>query len=194
MLVMASVVGLHFSGVINLIQENVSAPKKMIAVKPKSIRNKVKEPTPLKTVFTFFDTLNDPTMTQYVDLEGKLRPPALSTEKETTPVKKATRLGHTVKLESSPKSKSVAIVTPKIKKEYRYVVQVGSFRDEVRAGALKNLLYENGFDAFLRQTYLADQQWHRVFLGRYVDEQKASKAASLVRVKFNLDAKIHRAD
>ena len=49
-----------------------------------------------------------------------------------------------------------------------------------------------GFEAFLRQTNLADQEWHRVFLGQYVDEQKANKAASLVRTKFNLDAKVRR--
>ena len=197
--VMTSGVGLYFSGVINFFEENLSSPKKMIAVKPKSIRNKVKEPTPRKTVYTFFDTLNDSTMTQYVDLEGKLIPPVRSTRKllsvsaktlTTSPlIKKTARLEHTAKLESSQKSKSAAIVTP----EYRYVVQVGSFRDEARAGALKNLLHKNGFDAFLRQADLADQEWYRVFIGKYVDEQKAHKAASLAKRKFNLDAKVRKA-
>ena len=69
---------------------------------------------------------------------------------------------------------------------------MGSFREEARAGALKELLHKNGFEAFLRQTNLADQEWHRVFIGQYVDEQKANKAASLVRTKFNLDAKVRR--
>ena len=81
MFVMASGVGLYFSGIINFFEENVSSPKKIIAVKPESIRNQVKEPPPRKTVYTFFDTLNDSTMTQYVDLEGKLIAPVLSTKK-----------------------------------------------------------------------------------------------------------------
>ena len=194
MFVMTSGVGLYFSGIINFFEENLSSPKKMIAVKPESIRNQVKEPTPRKTVYTFFDTLNDSTMTQYVDLEGKLIPPVRSTKKApsvstktltTLPlVKKTARLEHTAKL--------IEIVPPKINAEYRYVVQVGSFREEARAGALKELLHKNGFEAFLRQTNLADQEWHRVFIGQYVDEQKANKAASLVRTKFNLDAKVRR--
>ena len=194
MFVMTSGVGLYFSGIINFFEENLSSPKKMIAVKPESIRNQVKEPTPRKTVYTFFDTLNDSTMTQYVDLKGKLIPSVRSTKKApsvstktltTLPlVKKTARLEHTAKL--------VEIVPPKINAEYRYVVQVGSFREEARAGALKELLHKNGFEAFLRQTNLADQEWHRVFIGQYVDEQKANKAASLVRTKFNLDAKVRR--
>ena len=194
MFVMTSGVGLYFSGIINFFEENLSSPKKMIAVKPESIRNQVKEPTPRKTVYTFFDTLNDSTMTQYVDLEGKLIPSVRSTKKApsvstktltTLPlVKKTARLEHTAKL--------IEIVPPKINAEYRYVVQVGSFREEARAGALKELLHKNGFEAFLRQTNLADQEWHRVFIGQYVDEQKANKAASLVRTKFNLDAKVRR--
>ena len=194
MFVISSGIGLYFSGIINFFEENLSSPKKMIAVKPESIRNQVKEPTPRKTVYTFFDTLNDSTMTQYVDLEGKLIPSVRSTKKApsvstktltTLPlVKKTARLEHTAKL--------VEIVPPKINAEYRYVVQVGSFREEARAGALKELLHKNGFEAFLRQTNLADQEWHRVFIGQYVDEQKANKAASLVRTKFNLDAKVRR--
>ena len=194
MFVMTSGVGLYFSGIINFFEENLSSPKKMIAVKPESIRNQVKEPTSHKRVYTFFDTLNDSTMTQYVDLKGKLIPSVRSTKKApsvstktltTLPlVKKTARLEHTAKL--------VEIVSPKINAEYRYVVQVGSFREEARAGALKELLHKNGFEAFLRQTNLADQEWHRVFIGQYVDEQKANKAASLVRTKFNLDAKVRR--
>ena len=47
-------------------------------------------------------------------------------------------------------------------------------------------LQENGFDAFLMQTELVDHggTWHRVFLGRYVDEQKAQEAAHLARSEY----------
>ena len=57
---MASGAGLHFSGIINKFQESTSSPEKMRAVKPESIRNKVKEPVPSKPVYSFFETLNDP--------------------------------------------------------------------------------------------------------------------------------------
>ena len=109
-------------------------------------------------------------------------------------VEKTARLDPAVKIESIQKSKSAGSVTPEIKGQYRYVVQMGSFRDESRAGSLKSLLKKNGFDAFLTQTELADQSWHRVFLGRYVDEQKAQKAASLARSQFKLNAKVRKTD
>ena len=204
MFVMASVVGLHFFGIISLFQENVSSPKKMTAVKPESFRNRVKEPTPRKTVYTFFETLNDSTMTQYVDLKGRLVPAVLSSKKETSGpskiatvlpiVKKTARIDPAVKIDGMQQSKSAGSVTPEIKGQYRYIVQMGSFRDERRAGSLKSLLKKNGFDAFLTQTELADQAWHRVFLGRYADEQKAQKAASLARSQFNLNAKVRKTD
>ena len=204
MFVMASVVGLYFFGFISLFQENVSSPKKMTAVKPESFRNRVKEPTPRKTAYTFFETLNDSTMTQYVDLKGRLVPAVLSSKKETAVpskiktilplLKKTARLDPAVKIESMQQSKSAGSVTPEIKGQYRYVVQMGSFRDESRAGSLKSLLKKNGFDAFLTQTELADQAWHRVFLGRYVDEQKAQKAASLAKSQFKLNAKVRKTD
>ena len=55
-------------------------------------------------------------------------------------------------------------------------------------------LQENGFDAFLMQTELADHggTWHRVFLGRYVDEKKAQEAASLARNDYKLNAVVVR--
>ena len=204
MFVMASVVGLHFFGIISLFQENVSSPKKMTAVKPESFRNRVKEPTPRKTVYTFFETLNDSTMTQYVDLKGGLMPALLSSKKEISVpskiatvlplVKKTARLDPALKIGNTRKSKSAESVTPEIKEQYRYVVQMGSFRDESRADSLISLLKKNEFDAFLTQTEIADQAWHRVFLGRYADEQKAQKAASLARSQFNLNAKVRKTD
>jgi cell division protein FtsN len=129
-------------------------------------------------------------------------PAVLSSKKETSVpskiatvlplVKKTARLDPALKIENIQKSKSAESVTPEIKGQYRYVVQMGSFQDESRAGSLKSLLKKNGFDAFLTQTELADQAWHRVFLGRYVDEQKAQKAASLARSQFKLNAKVRK--
>ena len=76
----------------------------------------------------------------------------------------------------------------------RYAVQVSSFRDAGRAGALKMHLQEKGFDAFLMQAELADHAgtWHRVFLGRYADEEKAQEAARMARSLYNLNAVVVR--
>ena len=76
----------------------------------------------------------------------------------------------------------------------RYAVQVSSFRDAGRAGALKMRLQEKGFDAFLMQAELANHAgtWHRVFLGRYADEEKAQEAARLARSEYKLNAVVVR--
>ena len=202
---MASGAGLHFSGIINKFQESTSSPEKMRAVKPESIRNKVKEPVPSKPVYTFFETLNDPTMTQYVDLKGGLMATALPPEKikavpskikviptSIPPVEKVAKLEPVIKPESKQKPKIETSVTPEVKASSRYAVQVSSFRDEKRAGALKMRLQKNGFDAFLMQTEIANEAWYRVFLGRYADELKAQEAASLVKDKYKLNAVVVR--
>ena len=205
MFLMASGVGLHLSGITSFFQDNVSSfPKKMRAVKPESIRNKTDKPTSHKTVYTFFETLNDSTMTQYVDLEGKLMPTVLAPKKvipgstnnlKILPlVKKNESLKTFAKLENDQEPKSSVPTTPEIKALYGYVVQVGSFRDEGRAGALRTLLKNNGFDAFLTPTELTNNggTWHRVFLGRYIDEEKAQEAARLARSQYKLNAVVAR--
>lgn len=201
--VVASGAGLHFSGIINKFQE--STTEKVRAVKPESIRNKAKEPKPNKPVYTFFETLDDPTMTQYVDLKGGMMSTALPPEKnkvvpakiKVTPVslqsvKKTAKLEPAIKQEQKPKIKTR--LSSEAEEPIRYAVQVSSFRDEVRAGALKMRLQNKGFDAFLMKTELANNggTWHRVFLGRYTEEQKAQEAANLVRNKYKLNAVVVR--
>jgi cell division septation protein DedD len=205
-LVTASVAGVHFSGIISAFQENMASPEKMRAVKPEFIQNKVDE----APVYTFFETLSDRTMTQYVDLKGKLMPTALPPEqtiaapsgiKETppkSPLEKTATLELATKLEEvktlakpelgATNSYSGSEVPP------HYAVQVSSFQDEARAGALKMRLQKNGFDAFLIKTELARNggTWHRVFLGRYTDEKKAQEAAQLARSEFKLNAVVVR--
>ena len=194
--VAASAAGFHFSGTVNGFYGDGASSEKLRAVKPEFSRKKVEEPAPYKPDYTFFKTLNDPTMTQYVDLNGRLMPTALSPEKTTlakivaTPpfVKKADKPEPVVTPEKKQDQK------PEIEESLGYVVQVSSFRDEVRAGVLKSRLRKNGFDAFLMQTELADHEgiWHRVFLGRYVDEWKAQEAANLARNDYKLNAVVVR--
>lgn len=201
----ASGAGLHFSGIISKFQE--SGTVKVRAVKPESIRNRVKEPVSRKPVYTFFETLEDPTMTQYVDLKGGLMSTALPPEKTKAvpakimvtpaaipPVEKVAKLEPVTKPKSKQNPNIEASVIPEVKALSRYAVQVSSFRDVKRAGALKMRLQKNGFDAFLMQTELANDggTWHRVFLGRYAEEKKAQEAANLVKNKYKLNAVVVR--
>ena len=190
----ASAVGLHFSG-INLLsgfQKKEASAKKLRAVKPKFIRDKVAKAASDKPIYTFFEILNDPTMTRYVGLNGKLLPAKIAATPLIPPVEK--------QMESEPLAKPEIkhdrnIRTPtEIGGRPRYAVQVSSFRDAGRAGALKMHLQEKGFDAFLMQAELADHAgtWHRVFLGRYADEEKAQEAARMARSLYNLNAVVVR--
>ena len=76
--VVASGAGLHFLDVINKFQG--STAEKVRAIKPESIRNKIKEPKTSQPVYTFFETLDDHTMTKYVDLKQGLLSTALLPE------------------------------------------------------------------------------------------------------------------
>ena len=188
----ASAVGLHFSG-INLLggfQKKEASVKKLRAVKPKFIRDKVAQVASDKQVYTFFETLNDPTMTRYVGLNGKLLP-AKSTATSSIPPVAKTEQSEPL---AEPEIKHDLDIRTEIEGRPRYAVQVSSFRDAGRAGALKMRLQEKGFDAFLMQAELADHAgtWHRVFLGRYADEKKAQEAARMVRSQYKLNAVVVR--
>ena len=73
---------------------------------------------------------------------------------------------------------------------HRFFVQVSSFRNQKKAGALKTKLQEKGFDSFLIETELSNNKgkWYRVFLGKYSDEELASKDAERARKEFRLNA------
>ena len=194
----ASAVGLHFSGGIDGFLEKKAPAKKIRAVKPKFIRDKVAPVASDKTVYTFFETLNDTTMTQYVGLNGELLP--LSPERTVIGPSKSTATIPPVEkqVKSEPLAEPEIKLDRNIRNENegrpRYAVQVSSFRDAGRAGALKMRLQEKGFDAFLMQAELANHAgtWHRVFLGRYADEEKAQEAARLARSEYKLNAVVVR--
>jgi cell division protein FtsN len=191
----ASAVWLNFSG-LDLISEargKKAASKKISAVKPKFLREKVKEEE--IPVYTFFETLNDPTMTRHVGLDGKIIPeqptkisaPVVSPNNEVPPsINKIIKSEPVTKLEKKQEIETNS--PPVIEKPIQFAVQVGSFRDEKRAGTLKMRLQKKGFDAFLMQIEVAEKAWHRVFLGRYADEKKAQAAALLARNEFKLNA------
>ena len=61
--------------------------KKVSAVKPKFLINKAEALKPVSHEFTFFETLNDKTMTKYVGLHGEMLP-AYEPAKPVSPFKK----------------------------------------------------------------------------------------------------------
>ena len=63
--------GLDFFG---LWKKQVPVSKKVSVVKPKSLINKLEDLKPVSPQFTFFETLEDKTMTKYVGLHGEVLP------------------------------------------------------------------------------------------------------------------------
>ncbi len=200
---MGSAVGLYYSGIdLNGLRgEEEVTPRKISAVKPKPMGEK-ETPAPDEPEYTFFETLNDTTMTRYVDLHGKLLPHALPREKLTPPPPAKVALIQPVEQKEQSEALALSETEHKLKNETNaevkarpgYAVQVSSFRSAESAGALKMLLQKNGFDAFLVKTDLADQGgiWHRVFMGRYADEQEAQRVAQLAKSQYKLDAVVVR--
>ncbi len=180
--------GLDFFGIWN---KQVPVSKKVSAVKPKSLINKSEDLKPVSPQFTFFETLQDKTMTKYIGLHGEVLPFPLpvkpSNLKETKsvkmPIKSRVRaqVKENIQVENKPES-SVST----------YAVQVSSFRDEKKAGILKSDLQVKGFDAFLMEAELPNHggKWYRVFLGRYNDQDLARKDAERARQKHKLNSVI----
>ena len=168
--------------------------KKVSAVKPKFLINKAEALKPVSHQFTFFETLNDKTMSKYVGLHGEMlpvsspaKPVSLFKEKNISSlVVEPAKSGQKSKiLNNFQKEKQISPSTL-----HRFFVQVSSFRNQKKAGALKTKLQEKGFDSFLIETELPNHEgkWYRVFLGKYSDEELARKDAERARKEFRLNA------
>ena len=161
--------------------------KKISAVKPKFLINKAEALKPVSHQFTFFETLNDKTMTKYVGLHGEMLP--LSSPPKPGPLfeEKNTSSVAVEPLKSDLKEKQPLPF-------HQFFVQVSSFRDQKKAGALKTKLQEKGFDSFLIEMELSNHEgkWYRVFLGKYSKKDLASKDAERARKEFRLNAVVVR--
>ena len=128
--------------------------KKEISVKPKNTKKKlalVDPSSPNTNEFTFFDTLDDSSMSKFIDLNGIVVSPKINSDNKTS------------YLESKPNNSFNTIDSLKpinalnliaLKNEFRkegesllsgYVLQVGSFKSFESAGLLKNHLTSKGF-------------------------------------------------
>jgi hypothetical protein len=165
---------------------NPSVVKKVSAVKPKSIVNKAEALGPVSHEFTFFETLKDKTMTKYVGLHGEMLPVSLPARS----VRSHSKIIEPAKLKPKKNIKTIVAEEKKPSILPRFAVQVSSFRDVKMASVLKKKLQEKGFDAYLMEIELPNHGgiWHRVFLGQYVDEALARKAAERARLEHKLNA------
>tara|TARA_Y100001934_G_scaffold125597_1_gene152814 strand:+ start:63 stop:671 length:609 start_codon:yes stop_codon:yes gene_type:complete len=172
--------------------------KKISAVKPKFLINKAEALKPVTHQFTFFETLNDKTMTKYVGLHGEMLPLSLSAKPVFLFEKKNTSSLVVEPLKSDLKSKTFKTIQKEkqtsLSTLHRFFVQVSSFRNQKKAEALKIKLQEKGFDSFLIEMKLSNHEgkWYRVFLGKYSDKDLASKDAELARKEFRLNAVVVR--
>jgi hypothetical protein len=166
--------------------ENSVVIKKVSAVKPKSIVDKSEALGPVSHQFTFFETLEDKTMTKYVGLHGEMLPVSLPER----PVRSHNKIVEPTKLELKKNVKAIEEKKPPMLP--RFAVQVSSFRDVKMASALKMKLQKKGFDAYLMEIEFPNHggKWHRVFLGQYVDEAVARKAAERARQEYKLNAAV----
>ena len=182
--------GLDFFGIWN---KQVPVSKKVSAVKPKSLINKLEDLKPVSPQFTFFETLEDKTMTKYVGLHGEVLPFPLPVQSVNHKEKKSVEMPSKSSLKAQVKENTRVENKPQSSVS-TFAVQVSSFRDEKKAGILKTDLQIKGFDAFLMEAELPNHggKWYRVFLGRYNDQDLARKDAERARQKHKLNSVIVR--
>ena len=182
--------GLDFFGVW---KKEAPISKKVSAVKPKSLINKSEDLKPISPQFTFFETLEDKTMTKYIGLHGEVLPFPLSVHSVNHKEKKSVEMPIKSSLKAQVKE-NIQVENKPQSSVSTFAVQVSSFRDEKKAEILKTDLQIKGFDAFLMEAELPNHggKWYRVFLGRYNDEDLARKDAELARQKHKLNSVIVR--
>ena len=185
--------------------EKVSV-KKQIPVKPKNMKEKqalVESGSSNDEEFTFFDTLSDPSMSKFVDLNGSVADPA-QVANDTPPGPTSAR-GDVDTISQVKNSDSENLLNPvaensetvkvEVGKRVESVVsgfalQVGSFHQLERASLLKEKLVKKGYPVFVVTVRIAgkDEVWHRVFIGRFLDRETAAVTARKVKQAEKLDS------
>jgi hypothetical protein len=163
--------------------------KKIISSKPKIIKGKqVLIESGINTFgdFTFFDTLDDPSMKKYIGLNGSM----VLLKKEDYNrsgdlILSAKRITAPSTTLTTPRSSSISpeidFKNPKKKNPPTrgFVLQVGSFQDFQRADILKNKLAKYEYPVFISSTFLKnnEQTIHRVLVGTFSRKKDAEKVA-----------------
>ena len=178
-----------------------SSIKKNISVKPENIKGKqaLVNPSSIdENRFTFFDTLDDPSMSKFIGLNEKVVQPQKITNKKSnfdSKVKKKSILqSNNVNTKKVLNSVDHKIDTRKQSESLAsgFVLQVGSFKNLERANLLKNNLDKKGYPAFVMAAPISGEGeiWHRVVIGRFTKKEAAVKAATRVKEIENLGSVI----
>lgn len=197
--------------VIDIFQaQEKSSSKKQIPVKPKNIKDKqalVETGINNDAEFTFFDILNDPSMSKFVGLSGSvvepqevgvdLSPdPNPKTDKKSVPSPVSSSSQKALNSVSS-KMDASKIETHKVdvKKSGSsmasgYALQVGSFQKVERANLLKDKLGKKGYPVFVVMAHIpgSAEVWHRVFIGRFSQRETAVEIAGRIKTVEKLDS------
>lgn len=186
------IVGLFFSSTksFNFFsgKENISL-QKIISPKPKNMKDRqalVKSSISTPEDFTFFDTLDDPTMKKYIALNGSIvsledenyyKSNDLNPRVHGSPASKVTQpVSGNIPISGARKIKGQNQTDPSTQ---GFVVQVGSFQEFQRADDLKNKLINSDYSVFIASILEEEmgQTLHRVYVGTFLNKIDAEKAA-----------------
>ena len=173
-------------------KENLSF-KKMISSKPEDMKDKqalVELGASSLDDFTFFDTLDDPSMKKYIGLNGSVV--AMKEENYYKSNDLTSKMdGSLAPQVAQSLSKSVITFSTKNLKGQKkvdsstsgFVVQVGSFQEFQKADVLKNKLINSDYPVFIVSTFVEEKGYtlHRVFVGKFLKKTEAIQVA--VRIK-----------
>ena len=180
-------------------KENISL-QKIISSKPKNMKDKqalVESGISTPEDFTFFDTLDDPTMKKYLALNGSIvslkdenyyksndLSPGVngsSASKVTQPVSGYISISGARKLKAQKKTEPS---TP------GFVLQVGSFQEFQRADDLKNKLINSDYSVFIASILEEEmgQTLHRVYVGTFLKKIDAEKAAVEIKESEKIES------
>ena len=198
------VTGIYFGAVKGLNIYNImekSAMKKQISVKPENIKEKqvLVDPRSFdKDEFTFFDTLDDPSMSKFIGLNEKVIEPQKTTNKISNLAPETKKI-NILRSDIVNAKKSLNSVAYKIETREQseplasgFVLQVGAFKTLERAILLKNNLNKKGYSAFVTVARMSDagEILHRVVIGSFTERKFAVKTAIRVKQLENLDSVI----
>ena len=210
--------GMYFVGQEDLLSlariksEGMKVAKKIHAVKPPFLKEALKavEPGPSgKYDFTFFDTLDDVDLNQYVDLNGKVMkrvvnsfvdkvgnvipdPPSIpkfSNDKESKSEesKWEERAFYDPPVNDLSEKPAEVKLAPSRPEPGKFRVQVSSFRDLKYARSLESRVRAQDYPAFVAPVEFAGKgTWYRVYLGEYASYKLAQEAADLAQGRDDL--------
>lgn len=194
--------GIYFGGsrIFGLIDEiKKSSLKKQISIKPDNIKEKqaTLEPWSIEQdKFTFFDTLNDSSMSKFIGLnENGIQPKGVVANTPDFDLKikdKSPPQSIGVNVEKNLNSDVLIVESLKHGELFKsgFALQVGSFKALERANLLKNYLDKKGYPVFIVKVRILqkNETWHRVFIGRFLQRQDAVTAKIKVKDLENLNS------